>query len=188
MNSMTKFGRVAMASALWLATIGLPAHAASVELVGPATSTVKVGDTFMVSVKGFDFAGLDGGGADLSFASGLVELLSVAVDPAWDFFSAPGDIDNTAGTLTGLSFNVWGPKSGNFDIASLTFRAKAAGIADIDLLPSVIWPFGLGGDIVDVGLVGTQVQIASSVPEPAVWAMLLAGVAVIGVRRAGKRT
>lgn len=183
MKSMIKNGCFAVVSAVCLAAIGLPAQAASVELVGPVTSKIMVGDTFMVSVKGFDFLGLDGGGADLSFSSGL-ELLSVAVDPAWDFFSLSGDIDNMAGTLSGLSFNVWGPKSGNFDIASLTFRAKAAGAADIDLLPSVAWPFGLDGAIVDVGLVGTQVQITSSVPEPAAWAMLLAGVLAIGARRA----
>jgi hypothetical protein len=146
-----------------------------------------VGETFMVSVKGYDFVGLDGGGADLSFAPGLLELLSVNVDPAWDFFSAPGEIDNAAGTLKGLSFNVWGPKTGNFDIASLTFRAKAAGASDIDLLPNVDWPFGLGGDVVNVGLVGTQVQVISSVPEPAAWAMLLAGVLAIGARRAKMR-
>jgi hypothetical protein len=188
MKSMIKSGCLTVVSAVCLTTMGLPAHAASVELAGPAASTVMVGDTFMVSVKGYNFAGLDGGGADLSFASGLAELLSVTVDPAWDFFSAPGDIDNVAGTLTGLSFNVWGPKSGNFDIASLTFRAKAVGAADIDLLPSVIWPFGLDGDVVNVGLVGTQVQITSSVPEPAAWAMLLAGVLAIGARRARKRS
>jgi len=173
-----------VALAIGAASVG--AHAASVQVLAPG-SPVTAGDSFTVSLFGYDFASLDGGGADLSFSPALLELTSVQVDPSWDFFSLPGEIDNATGHLTGMSFNVWGAKQGDFAIASLQFTAKASGLAAIDLFGSDMFPFGSGGVEVNVALIGAQVQINSPVPEPGTWLLMLGGLGLLGAR-ASRRT
>jgi hypothetical protein len=138
---------------------------------------VALGDVFSVEIQGVDFVPIVGGGLDLSFSAGMLELLSVEIDPTWDFFSTPGDIDNDAGTLTGMSFNIWGQMSGDFTIATLLFQASATGSAVIGLSTSDDWPFAtIAGQIAPVTLVGSYVQISSPIPEPAAWLMMLSGV------------
>lgn len=181
MNAMIKLGQSACLATL-LAAGSSAVQAASVQLIGP-NAAVLAGSSFVVSVQGLGFIGLDGGGADFSFTPDLIELIDVNVDAGWNFYTEPGTINNAEGKLTGLSFNVWGPKSGNFAIASLTFRAKAAGNASIDVMGSDMWPFGLGGEVVATNFAGTQVQI-SAVPEPAAWLLMAGGLVALGIRRA----
>lgn len=160
------------------------AEAASVALAGPAT--IAPGDTFFVSMSGYDFEPIVGGGADLTFASGLLELVSVSFDPAWDFYTSPGVIDNTLGKVTDLSFNVWGSQSGDFSIATLEFKAKAPGSAVIGLLGSQMFPFStVGAEELAVGFSGASLQI-SPVPEPAGWLLMLSGLAAVSLKLTGR--
>jgi len=137
-----------VAMAIAATTVG--AQAATARLDGPA-GPVLAGDSFVVTLRGLGFDSLDGGGVSLSFAPALLELTSVLVDASWEFFSAPGNIDNAAGRLTDMSFNTWNAKQGNFDIATLQFNAKAGGLASIELLESAMFPFGAGRQPADGG-------------------------------------
>ncbi|MBL8352190.1 MAG: PEP-CTERM sorting domain-containing protein [Burkholderiaceae bacterium] len=161
------------------------AHAVStVQVVGPA-GPLAVDQLFTVDLSGHDFVAVNGGGLNISFTAGLLELLSVHVDPSWNFFSQPGTIDNASGTLSELAFNVWGWPSGHFPIASLQFQAKAPGAAIISLAESPNWPFATPNwDTPAVDYGSYNVTIAGPVPEPAAWLLMLGGLGLVGARAA----
>jgi hypothetical protein len=151
----------------------------TVQMTAPAS--VLIGDVFNVAIVGTGFEPVIGGGLNVSFGAGVLELLSVSIDPAWSFWTDPGTINNIAGTLTDAYFNVWGQNSGDFGIATLQFKAKASGLTTISLSPSDIFVFSTPlGDMPAVTLLGTDVQISSPVPEPANWLLMLAGVGLFG--------
>ncbi len=177
-------GLVALAAVL---AMGAAQAGSSVQVVGPAS--VAPGDLFNLAVNGADFVPIVGGGLDFSYSAGLLELLSVQVAPAWNFMPAGGVIDNAAGTLVGLSFNVFGfppmSLSADFAIATLQFRAKAPGTAAVDVAASADWSFSTpDAEVPAFTLVGTSVQV---VPEPAAWLLMLGGFGLLGVR-AQRRT
>lgn len=160
------------------------AHAVStVQVTAPAS--VLLGDVFNVSISGTGFEPVVGGGLNISFSAGLLELVSVSIDPAWSFLADPGTIDNVAGTLTDAYFNVWGQMSGDFAIAMLQFKAKAAGLSTIDPALSDVFDFSTPlGETPAVTLLGSPVQINSPVPEPAAWVLMLGGLGLLGASAA----
>jgi hypothetical protein len=103
--------RCGLAGAAACLTLGA-AHAGEVRL--QAASPVTAGDLFVVTMTGSGFEPIVGGGADLSFSADLLELVSVEFAPMWSFITSPGVIDNTAGTVTGLYFNLFGQAEGDF--------------------------------------------------------------------------
>lgn len=170
-----------------LAALSLQASAAVVGF-NPASTTVNVGDTFVVGVEGSGFAAeLDGGGLNLSFDPTKLSVLDVIIDSTvtgWNFFVDKGTIDNVAGTVSGTQFNQFGsPKVGSFPILQYQFQAKAETQVPT-LLQLTQWadnPFASGGEVVSVSFTDGSVNV---VPEPETYAMLLAGLGMIvfGVR------
>jgi hypothetical protein len=173
-----------MALAATLALGSAQAQSPRVVLDGPG-SPVVAGDVFSVMLSGHDFMPIIGGGVDLAFSADLVELVSVSFDPAWNFFADQGTVDSVAGTVTDMSFNIFpGPMQGNFAIATIDFRAKAAGDASIDVLDSAFFPFAdMNAEVVPVSFESTSVPIAAVVPEPAAWLMMLGGFGLLGFAR-----
>lgn len=183
-------GARALAAAAALLAMGVAQAGSSVQLVAPAA--VSPGDSFAVAVNGADFVPIIGGGLDFSFSAGLLELLSAEVAPAWNFMPVSGVIDNTSGTLVGLSFNIFGfpplSQSGDFAIATLQFKAKAPGLAAIDVAVSPDWPFATpAAEVPAFTLSGASVQIGTPVPEPAAWLLMLGGLGLLGLRM-GRRS
>lgn len=179
----------AMVAAAALLAMGAAQAGSSVQLVAPAS--VAPGDIFNVAVNGVDFVPIVGGGLDLFFSVGLLDLLSVQVAPAWNFLPQGGVIDNTTGTLVGLSFNIFGfpamSQSGDFAIATLQFQAKAPGTAAIDLAANAEWSFSTpDAEVPEFTLAGASLQIASPVPEPAAWLLMLGGLGLLGYRVRGR--
>lgn len=111
-----------------------------------------VGETFEVSLHGRGFVKTtEGGGLDLSFNPKLVEVVKVSVDAGiWEFLSSGGEIDNRAGTVKGISFASFAGRTGDFPIASVTFRSKAAGDSKLRVSESTINPFASGGQRIRV--------------------------------------
>lgn len=176
------------ALALFPTLVTAQASAASVELHGPSVAPAP-GETFVVNVVGSGFEPVVGGGLNLSFSADLVELVNVVFDPAWNFFTDAGQIDNAAGTLTDMSFNVWGSLSGSFAIATLEFVAKSAGSAPMVSAASDLFPFSTPAATVPaVSFGGVVVDIATPVPEPGSWALMLGGLALIGSFVARRRS
>lgn len=160
----------------------------------PSASSVMVGDTFtlMLQGTGFDLTSdskvidnVTGGQKfNLSFASGVLEIVSVSIDSGWTFTSGnkTGTINNTAGTLTGLAFGTFpATTADSFAIAQITFRALDAGSGMIALTGGEIAAkvAGISGVKILPSLDSTMVAV---VPEPAEWGMLLAGLGLIGLR------
>ncbi len=186
-NFLSGLAKTAVFTVFVMGCIGAKA-AASVSLQGP-DSLVAPGDTFTLALTGQDFVPIVGGGADFSFDPVALELLSVAIDPAWGFLPGFGTIDNTAGTLTDLYFNVWGSMAGDFPIATLQFRAKAEGLTSVDVFGSPTFTFAaLDGSEVPVSFSGMAVQVSSPIPEPAAWLLMGSGLAILGAFAARRRS
>jgi predicted anti-sigma-YlaC factor YlaD len=169
------------------ATLSIGTVQAQSLVLTPSSKDVSLGDTFTLQVAGKDFATqLVGGGFNLSFTAGLLELSSVAIDAGWELSPQGGLIDNASGTLTGAAFTTFvAPKAGDFSAATLTFKAIGPGIATIALAASSTFPF----TDIDVNAItphfGSATITSSSVPEPSSVALALAGVLL--VRTASRR-
>jgi hypothetical protein len=164
----------------------------------PISVAVQEGVSFEVLLRGEGFGtdqngavvdSISGGqGFKLTFSSGLLELVSVAIDPRWNFGLNAGAIDNTLGTLTSLRFGSFpATPDDSFNIARLTLRALDAGDATLAVTAATFagTVAGKAGKAVLPTFSTLKVQIeplAAVVPEPQHWALLLAGLGVIGLR------
>jgi hypothetical protein len=163
-----------------LFALSVQANAAVVGF-NPASTTVNVGNTFVVGVQGSGFAtDLDGGGMNLSFNPGVLQVLDVLIDSTptgWNFFVDKGTINNLAGTVSGTQFNQFGsPKVGSFPILEYRFAAIAEGSSLLQLTQFAGNPFASGGEIVPVSFTSATVN---AVPEPETYAMLMAGLGLL---------
>lgn len=185
-----------LAATLALALIGQGAHAIPTVSFQPDPAAVLVGDTIelLLTGTGFDFTA-DGktinnvtGGQkfNLQFDSALLQIVSVNIDPRWIFTRGNnvGALNNTVGTLTSLAFATSPPTTDDsFNIASITFKALQAGDGLITLT---------GGEFIARvnNVSGTKVLpnfdnttiLVRAVPEPQQWAMLMAGLGLVGWR------
>ncbi len=147
--------------------------------------TVIPDQLFTVEVDGMHFDRLDGGGFNIAWDPAVLELAtppsqSVVIDPLWDFFPIHGD-SSTQGQLTDIQFGTlsFDQPTGNFDIAELTFHVtgKAGDSTFLMLSESNISLFS-GPDGMDgLNFVASTVNV---VPEMEVWAMMLAGMGLLG--------
>jgi hypothetical protein len=107
------------------------------------------GVEFSVNVigRGFD-AVLDGGGVDVSFDPDFLQVIGVAIDPAvWDpEMSGLGVIDLEAGRISGIYFNSFEDRSGDLVLATISWRALAAGESVLQLSEFAANPFASGGE------------------------------------------
>lgn len=179
---------LAALAAVLLSAVGV-ANAGTMS-ISPPNSEVWIGTIFNLEVKGTDFLEtIVGGGFDLAYNGAALELLSVTIKPSWEFVPSGGIIDNAAGSLTDASFNSFTtPRSGDFDVATLSFRAIAGGLWNVALAPSAVFVFSDTSANAVTPLFGSA-EVLVVVPEPGMVAMTLAGLALLGfAARARKAT
>jgi hypothetical protein len=172
-----------LCAALALAGVACAAQASGRMVITPSATSTTPGSSFSVAVSGADFTDqVIGGGFNLIFDPTLLSLDSVFIDASWEFARNGGLVDNASGTLSDAYFNTFtAPRSGDFAVATLTFTAKAAGSSLLVLANSPDFPFAnVMAEVIDVSYGTARV---TAVPEPATWATLLAGVALLGARR-----
>ncbi len=146
-------------------------------IIQPPNTVVNVGDSFDLKVMGQGFAEiLAGGGFDFTFNGAELRLTGVSIAPIWEFVPSGGTADNAAGTLTDASFNSFAtPRGGDFDVATLSFKALAPGLSEIALAGSTLFVFSdvVGNEVTP--LFGKATVQVLGVPEPSAVAMMLAG-------------
>lgn len=177
---------LAAAAALLLA--GAAQAAGNVSL-SPALTLAAPGQAFSLAVNGSGFADpLMGGGLSFAWDPALMSLAGVSVDGvAWEFASFGGTLDATAGTLEGLFFASFDGHAGSFGIATLDFVAGLPGTGAVTMALDPFQPFiNVAGAPVEVSLGSARVTV-SAVPEPAAWALMAGGVAVLLGRRLSAR-
>ena len=155
------------------------AGSAGTMILDPANHAVGVGDSFDMAVKGTGFAeAIVGGGFDLVFDAGVLQLTNVSVAPIWEFAPDPGVSDNVSGTLTDASFNTFAsPRSGDFDVAVLSFMATSKGSSNVTLGPSATFVFAdKDANLVTPTFSGGNVQV---VDEASTVTMLLVGLGML---------
>jgi hypothetical protein len=149
-------------------------------------SAVSSGDIFSVDIVGSAFPITQGGGLNLFYDAGIVNVLSVTFDAAvWDFGSSVGAIDNGVGQVTDIvvgAFN--GPQDG-FVIASLELEAVGVGLTDLILTDSTIDnPWASFGARLTTEYVPGSVDVAPPIPLPAaVWLFASALLGLAGFSR-----
>ena len=172
-NSFTYFGIIGLLISLAWTNV----HAGTV-LINPAASLVGINDVFTVDIEARDFSqSIDGWGMDVSWDTSRLALESANVNTSiWNFISDSGNT-STAGSLLNIGGSRFGDVTGAFSLATLTFKAIAAGSTNIrlsitdDISDAFRWGnFGVS-TLPDNTINGT-VEI-SSVPLPAgAWLML----------------
>ena len=161
------------------------------------TLSVDLGDTFELVLQGsgFDFTSesklidnVTGGQFfDLSYGASVLQLVDVQIASRWIFTSGnkTGVIDNGAGTLTGLAFGTFpATTDDSFEIATLRFQAIASGPTDVRVTDGALAArvAGISGSSITPSFDSASVTVASPVPEPETWPMLIAGLAMLGWR------
>ncbi|CAN5133252.1 hypothetical protein BH11PSE10_BH11PSE10_10690 [soil metagenome] len=179
--------RHALLSAALLASAVTTAQAAGSLVLSPPAATVNPGDSFALLVRGSGFTdNVVGGGFNLSFDANMLALNSVTVDTVvWEFVSSPGSIDNAAGTLSDVYFNSFKAvlPTGNFNVASLQFTAKASGNSAVVMSDSASFPFANDlAEVIPVAYQGAAIGV-SAVPEPQTGILLMLGLASLGLLR-----
>jgi hypothetical protein len=115
------------------ATIGF----SSPMLANVPVNDVAVNQNFTVDITGSGFAELAGGDhVNLGFDSSLLQITSVAINTSiFDFAPASGG-PAVGNTWSGIAFDTFvnNPATGNFTIATISFKAVAAGSASLNIL------------------------------------------------------
>ncbi|VAW79597.1 hypothetical protein MNBD_GAMMA15-1202 [hydrothermal vent metagenome] len=87
---------------LLVLTAGVEASTVS---FNPSDTSADIGQTFSINLIGTGFTDIvDGGGVNLFYDASVLAVNSVTVDTTvWDFFDAPGAIDNTSGNVSDVT-------------------------------------------------------------------------------------
>jgi hypothetical protein len=156
----------------------------------PIPANPEVGDTFAVEVRGKDFPNtIDGGGLNITFDSGRLQLVDITPAQPWVDFFSPGTRSNSLGTVKGMYFNSMAQDGvgGEFDIANLTFAAISGGSARIQLAGDDLLVFGRLQEQFMPRFQGREVSILA-VPEPGTWLALCVGsLLIVSLRTFGRR-
>jgi len=198
MTTPSRILKTLAATALAAASLGAAAVPTLQFSAAPASVTIGASFTLLLQGSGFDATAggslidnISGGQKlDLGFGAGLLELVSVTLDPRWTFAAAnkTGTVDNAAGTVKGIGFGSFpATTDDSFNIASFNFRAIAAGLYPVQtylyVKPGRV--AGVAGQVVATGLPSASITV-SPVPEASSWALFalgLAGIAALGRRR-----
>jgi hypothetical protein len=182
LNPLRIASRVAGACALALALLS-PAQAAPV--LSMSTQTTATGLDLTVSAQ--DVADLFAYQFTLNFDPALVAAISAAegsfLPRGGATFFSPGDIDNSAGSVSFVFATLLGPVGGvdgSGDLVTFSFDVQQGGFAQFSL-SDVLFLDSAGADIaVDVR------DVVAKVPEPATLALVALGlVAALGRRKVG---
>ncbi|CAD5373784.1 putative PEP-CTERM exosortase interaction domain-containing protein [Rubrivivax sp. A210] len=185
MNFVSHLRPVALAA---LVVIAHSAQSATLDLV-PSTVLAPLGASFSLDVNGNDFAGnIIGGGFNFSYDplrlqyDGLVIDTTVWPDPA----RSAGLHDPASGTVTGVFFNNISAilPTGSFHVARLSFTSLSSLPSTVQLAgnPGLVW----GNELAEEVAVNYGLAQINPVPEPGTWALMVAGMAMVGARRLRK--
>lgn len=158
---------------------------------GATPSPININDTFSLTITGSGFtSNVDGGGANFSFNSSILNVTSVTIDETvWDFGGAgisTGSIDNAAGTVNGIMVNTFSVVSGNFDVATIEFLAVGSGTTALTLTEYGLNPWSSGGSLLNPTMADSLVTVSgvSAVPVPAaVWLFSSGILGLVGMAR-----
>ena len=137
---MSRILKILIMTILLNPVVVLPALAAEVALE-PSNPLVTVGSKFSIDITiSLDPATgeqLAGGVIDLGYDDSVVEIVSVTIDPGWDFMPDPGSKAGT-GLWEGIGFDVFDNPAVTADaiIATVTLEARGAGASALSILPS----------------------------------------------------
>ncbi|MBI3546206.1 MAG: hypothetical protein HY081_06390 [Gammaproteobacteria bacterium] len=150
----------------------------------PSSNTVTLGQSFSMNIMGNFSTGetIEGGGLDLVFSPTVLSVSNVTINTAlFDFFSIPGTINNSTGTVSGILFNTFAGANGNFLIATVDFTAKASGNSSLLLSQSALNPFSSSsaGASLNVAYQPASVTV-TTVPIPAAIWLMLSGLGLMG--------
>jgi hypothetical protein len=187
MNAVHKLAAIALLLPLNLMAAGVTVS------VNPGTATIAPGDSILLDIVG-NYHGTDkllGGAVGLNFQSDLLELVSVTVTASQDVAGSAGAVEfhGDKGVLTGLGFATFLGEAGTFKLATIEFKARGpAGTSEITpfdaLDPVFVW-VNESFETVDVSVVAGTITV---VPEAETWAMLLAGLGLLGLHSVRRST
>lgn len=193
--------KVMFRNLLILSIFSCSAVHANVVSIAPNGQVFAPGDIFSLTISGTDFTTpLDAGGIDLSFAQNIIQVAplnelpngvtqQVMLDPLWDVLPQPPRDpvigNNSINDI--FFFTSTANAIGDFDIATIWFKAISAGTSPIGLVESQLNPFAGGGGALAVTLNGTDVQV-QVVPIPAaIWLMGSGLFGLISMKRLSRK-
>ena len=153
--------------------------------------STNLNNVFTLDITGSDFdVNVDGGGVNLSYDPNIVNVLSVSIDESvWDFGSQgvdTGSINNTVGTVNGITVNAWSEVTDDFVVASVDFIAVGSGVTDLTLNEFYFNPWASTGNSINPFFQAGEVTV-SSVPIPgAVWLFASGMMGLIGLSKRKK--
>jgi len=153
--------------------------------------STNLNNVFTLDITGSDFdVNVDGGGVNLSYDPNIVNVLSVSIDESvWDFGSEgvdTGSINNTVGTVNGITVNAWSEVTDDFVVASVDFIAVGSGVTDLTLNEFYFNPWASTGNSINPLFQAGEVTV-SSVPIPgAVWLFASGMMGLIGLSKRKK--
>jgi hypothetical protein len=179
-------------SALMLAATLAAGHAVAATVsLSTSTPSVTIGAPVQVSL---DIAGLNGGAApglgafdfDILFDASLLSFQSASFGTGLDVFGL-GDIQTVTPRTGAVNLfelaldtpaDLIANQAGSFNLATLTFSALAGGTSSLTVGVNAV--ADAAGNALAVDTVGTSVTV-SAVPEPESYALMLCGLAILGV-------
>lgn len=184
--------RVVGLSILLIANLSCSIASAATATFDLQHSVETLGSPLTVDIVGTGFpSATDGGAVSVTFEPSVLNADTVTVNTAvWDFYTDPGTIDNTVGTITGIEFvRFTAPTPSNFVIATLQFTligvtGSVPSSLELSEYTNGIGGFGAGGDPLAVTFEDGSVAV---IPLPAgVWLLASAlGVVIRGFKRRG---
>lgn len=126
----------------WLSVLltATNADAATVRF-DPTAQIVSLGGTTPINVDivGADFLdGTDSGGLNVTFNPAILRATQVTLSPLWNFFTATGSIDNSAGTVTGIQFaTLEATPPSEFLIATIDFTPIGLGTSHLEAIENL---------------------------------------------------
>ncbi len=150
-------------------------------------TNATLNDIFSVDVIGTNFIdNVDGGGVNIGFDSGVLNVLSVSInETVWDFGGSgisTGAIDNAVGTVSNVMVNAASNVNGDFVVASIQFQVIGNGSSALSLTEFALNPWANGGYAINPVFVD---ETFSTIPVPA--AVWLFGSGLIGLIGIAKR-
>jgi len=168
---------------------------ASVVSIKSSDQIILPGDVFSLTVSGSDFTTpLDAGGINISFEGAIIQAAPLAelpngvtaqvvLDPLWDVDSPRAPVINDNSIEDIFFFTSGFDAVGNFDIATIWFKAVNEGTSPIEFAESQLNPFAGGGSALAVDLINSTVEV-QVIPVPAaVWFMASGLLGLVSIRR-----
>ena len=116
-------------------------------LVSSRVSNVNpaIGDRIEIEISMDDFPATEGGGISISFNPKVIRVDRVEIDPAWDFATRSGVIDNQSGSIADILFTSFSSPQGSVRGATINASVVGIGKNPIGIVESQTNPFASAG-------------------------------------------